>query len=38
MARRALTYGAFDYVTKPIDIVYLTRSIDAALMTKALDS
>lgn len=37
MARRALTYGAFDYVTKPIDIVYLTRSIDAALMTKALD-
>lgn len=38
MARRALTYGAFDYVTKPIDIVYLTRSIDAALMTKMLDA
>jgi DNA-binding response OmpR family regulator len=29
VARRALPYGAFDYVTKPIDIVHLTRGIDA---------
>jgi response regulator of citrate/malate metabolism len=31
-AKRALAYGAFDYVVKPIDHTYLTRSIEAALL------
>lgn len=35
VARRALSYGAFDYVKKPLDLVYLRRSIEAALGTTA---
>jgi CheY-like chemotaxis protein len=31
LARRALAYGAFDYVTKPIDFAYLLRSVSVAL-------
>jgi len=31
-AKRALAYGAFDYVVKPIDLQYLSRSIEAALL------
>ncbi len=31
-AKRALSYGAFDYVVKPIDQTYLIRSIEAALL------
>jgi DNA-binding NtrC family response regulator len=34
LAKRALTYGAFDYVTKPVDTEYLLRSLEAAMMTK----
>jgi len=30
VAKRALAYGAFDYVTKPIDITYLAQSIETA--------
>lgn len=33
LARRALSYGAFDYVTKPVDFAYLQRSIEAAIST-----
>lgn len=33
LARRALSYGAFDYVTKPMDLPYLQRSIEAAIST-----
>jgi adenylate cyclase len=35
VARRALSCGAFDYVTTPLDLVYLERSIEAALGTTA---
>lgn len=38
VARRALAYGAFDYVAKPIDITYLAQSIETALGLRALDS
>jgi two-component system, sensor histidine kinase and response regulator len=31
LARRALAYGAFDYVTKPVDFAYLLRSVSVAL-------
>ena len=31
-AKRALAYGAFDYVVKPIDLQYLSRSIETALL------
>jgi CheY-like chemotaxis protein len=31
LAKRALAYGAFDYVTKPIDTAYLLQTIDTAL-------
>ncbi len=31
IARQTLARGAFDYVIKPIDVVYLMRSIDAAI-------
>jgi CheY-like chemotaxis protein len=30
LARRALSYGAFDYVQKPLDLAYLRRSIEGA--------
>lgn len=33
LARRALSHGAFDYVTKPVDLPYLRRSIEAAVST-----
>jgi CheY-like chemotaxis protein len=33
LARRALSYGACDYVTKPVDLSYLQRSIEAAVST-----
>ena len=35
-ARRALSYGAFDYVRKPMDLEYLGRSIEAALASNVL--
>jgi len=31
-AKRALAYGAFDYVVKPIDLQYLSRSIETAVL------
>lgn len=36
LAKRALAYGAFDYVTKPVDVPYLLRSLEAALASKRL--
>jgi len=30
VAKRAIAYGAFDYVTKPTDITYLAQSIETA--------
>jgi CheY-like chemotaxis protein len=30
-SRRALAYGAFDYVVKPVDVTYLERSVATAL-------
>ncbi|MBI4242143.1 MAG: hypothetical protein HY613_10530 [Candidatus Rokubacteria bacterium] len=38
LAKRALAYGAFDYVTKPIDPRHLGLSVEAALAWKGLDS
>jgi len=32
-AKRALAYGAFDFVVKPIDHAYLRRAIETALLT-----
>ncbi len=37
LARRALAFGAFDYVTKPIDLTYLERSLETAIMMKGLE-
>jgi len=34
-AKRALAYGAFDYVVKPIDFEYLTRSLEAAIIARS---
>ena len=36
LAKRALAYGAFDYVTKPVDPAYLTVSLQVALAWKGL--
>jgi CheY-like chemotaxis protein len=38
LAKRALAYGAFDYLAKPIDFGYLRQSIEAALMMKHLET
>ena len=38
VARRALAYGAFDYVAKPIDLGYLSLSVEAALAWKGLEA
>ncbi len=35
-AQRALAAGAFDYVTKPVDIRYLLQAIESAVMMKQL--
>lgn len=37
LAGRALAYGAFDYVTKPVDLAYLARSVETALMMRGLE-
>ena len=36
LAQRALAYGAFDYITKPVDMDYLRMSVETALTTKTL--
>lgn len=36
LAKRTLAYGAFDYITKPVDPTYLTVSLEAALAWKGL--
>lgn len=33
-AKRALALGAFDYVTKPVDLVYLAGSLEAAMAAR----
>jgi CheY-like chemotaxis protein len=35
-SRRALAYGAFDYVVKPVDMAYLERSVATALAMRAI--
>jgi CheY-like chemotaxis protein len=37
IAKRALAFGAFDYVTKPVDFAYLLQSLDNALALHALE-
>jgi DNA-binding response OmpR family regulator len=36
IARRTLALGAFDYVTKPVDLDYLRRSIETLLLMRSL--
>lgn len=36
-SKLALARGAFDYVTKPIDFVYLTQSVETAVAMRSLD-
>lgn len=38
LAKRALAQGAFDYVTKPVDMDYLLRSVATAMALKQLDA
>lgn len=38
LAKRALAYGAFDYVVKPIDFTYLTQSLESALAMRAIEA
>jgi CheY-like chemotaxis protein len=35
---RALALGAFDFVTKPVDVAYLLQSVDTALVMKELET
>jgi len=37
LAQRALANGAFDYVTKPVDMEHLAQSVDTAVMMKRLE-
>lgn len=37
IAKRALSLGAFDYVTKPIDFAYLTRVLETWLLMRPLE-
>jgi len=37
ISKRTLAHGAFDYVTKPIDLDYLARSIETAVAMSALE-
>lgn len=37
LSKRALAHGAFDYVTKPVDLDYLLRSLETALAMKRLE-
>jgi two-component system sensor histidine kinase/response regulator len=38
LAQRALARGAFDYVTKPVDMEHLARSVETAMTMKGLES
>ena len=38
VSRQALAHGAFDYVTKPVDVTYLTQALETALTVKQLES
>ena len=38
LAQRTLARGAFDYVTKPIDLEHLAQSLETAVMMKRLES
>lgn len=37
LAQRALSLGAFDYVTKPVDMEHLAQSMETAIMMKRLE-
>ncbi len=38
LAQRTLARGAFDYVTKPVDLDYLARSVESAVMMMRLET
>lgn len=38
LARRAMAFGAFDYLTKPVDLAELRESVDTALVMIRLES
>lgn len=38
IAKQALAHGAFDYVTKPVDVDYLIRSLETAMSLKRLEA
>jgi DNA-binding NtrC family response regulator len=38
VAKRALAYGAFDYVVKPVDLRYLTKSLQTLMTMKSIDA
>jgi len=38
LSKRALAQGAFDYVTKPVDMDYLLRSLETAMSMKRLET
>lgn len=38
VAKQALAFGAFDYVTKPVDLQYLGAAVQAAMEMKRLDA
>lgn len=38
LAQRTLARGAFDYVTKPVDLEHLAQSLETAVMMKRLES
>ena len=38
LAQRTLARGAFDYVTKPVDLEHLAQSVETAVMMKRLES
>ena len=38
LAQRELAHGAFDYVTKPVDLEHLAQSMESAVMMKQLES
>ena len=38
LAQRTLARGAFDYITKPVDLEHLAQSVETAVMMKRLES
>jgi DNA-binding NtrC family response regulator len=38
LAQRTLAHGAFDYVTKPVDMEHLAQTLETAVMMKRLET